>query len=125
MRRTKTTLAKAVFIVALTIAMGSIRTWAQHAGHGGIAPQPTPSAWFGKVKGKVVELSQSTIAVEKPKKNKTEKLVILIDGRTEVKGDVEIGADVVVKYREEFGSKTATQIEVKKPKQTEGSEGRR
>lgn len=118
MRKTSTTLIKVLVTVALTTAMGSIGTWAQHAGHGGVpSSPPAPSASFGKLKGKVVELGQNTITVEKLKKHETEKLVILMDGRTEVKGDLQVGADVVVKYREELGNRTATRIEVQKPKE--------
>lgn len=121
MRKTLTTVIEALLAIVLMTATGSIGAWAQHAGHGGVSPspQPAPSVWFGKVKGKVVDLGQSAITVEKPTKNKAEKFVILMDGRTEVKGDLKVGAEVVVKYRAELGNRTATRIEVKKPKQKE------
>ena len=122
MRKTPTTVIEALLAIVLMIATGSSGAWAQHAGHGGVSPspQPAPSVRSGKVKGKVVALGQNAITVEKPKKNETERFAILMDGRTEVKGDLKVGADVVIKYREEFGNRTATRIEVKKPKQKEG-----
>lgn len=118
MTKTSTTVIKAMLAIAVMIAMGSIGTWAQHAGHGGVpSSPPAPTAWFGKVKGKVIALGQNTITIEKLKKREAEKFVILVDGRTEVKGDLQVGADVVVKYREELGNRTATRIEVQKPKE--------
>lgn len=121
MRKTATTVIEALLAIVLMTATSSIGAWAQHAGHGGVSPSPlpAPNVHFGKVKGKVVDLGQSAITVEKSKKDKIEKFVILMDGRTEVKGDLKVGADVVVKYREGFGNRTATHIEVKKPKQKE------
>ena len=119
MTKTSTTVIKAMLAIAVMIATGTIETWAQHAGHGGVpsSPQPAPSVWFGKVKGKVVELGQNTITIEKLKKREAERFVVLMDGRTEVKGDLQVGADVVIKYREGLGSRTATRIEVQKPKE--------
>ena len=118
MTKTNMTVIKALLAVVVLTAAGSIAAWAQHAGHGGTsAPQPASSVFFGKVKGKVIELSQGVITVEKLKKNQAEKIMILMDARTEVKGDLQVGADVVVKYREELGNRTATRIEVQKPKE--------
>lgn len=119
MTKTNLRVIKALLAVAVMTAAGSIGIWAQHAGHGGAtsSPQPAPGIWLGKVKGKVVDLGQSAITVEKVKKNKTENFVILMDARTEVKGDLQVGVDVVVKYREELGNRTATRIEVQKPKE--------
>jgi|GEM_PF-6599256 len=121
---------KRAILVLTTAAVALLVGWdvtpvaAQHAGHGG-PPAPTgraSTARTGKDKGKVVELDRSSITVEIQRKRSTERVTYLLGDRAEIKGDLQPGTDVVVHYREEFGSKTATRIEVKKSKQKEARE---
>ncbi len=111
-----------VGVVAVTFflaGMGSTVALAQHSGHGGLAPSspPTPVVQTGKMKGKIVEVDSNSITVETQKGGRTERITCLIGGNTKTKGELHLGADVVVKYREEQGIKTATSVEVKKAKQ--------
>jgi hypothetical protein len=91
---------------------------AQHAGHGGgTMPSPTmPAVRSGKVKGTIIEFTSTSVTVEKEKSKQTERIVCLIDGQTKVKGKLAVGAQVVVKYREQENANIATTVEVKKPK---------
>ena len=107
--------------VALTIFLagtGGSVALAQHSGHGVPVP-PSPAApvvQTGKLKGKVVDFDPTSITLETQKKGRTERVICLIGAGTKTRGDLQIGADVVVKYREEAGNKMATSIEVKKTK---------
>ncbi len=114
-----TILAGAVAVTFFLAGMGSTVAPAQHSGHGGLAPSfpPTPVIQTGKMKGKIVEVDASSITVETQKAGRTEKVICFIGDRTKTKGELRVGADVVVKYREEQGVRTATTIEVKKAKQ--------
>jgi len=96
---------------------------AQHAGHGGggdYSPPPNMSEYVrtGKAKGRVVEFDRTSLTLEMQKKGQAVRATYLIDAGTKTKGNVELGAEVEVKYREVPGTFFATSIEVKKPPQT-------
>ena len=114
MKKTKAMLVRVAVAAALLAAIAGPSAWAQHSGHS--APPSTQGAWFGKAKGKVVQLDQNSITIEREKKGKTEKILFLITDRTDIKGVLGPGADVTVQYREESGNRTAAKIEVQKPK---------
>ncbi len=108
--------------VALTLVFGGIGSslaLAQHSGHGGALPSPPPApvVHSGKVKGKIVAVDSTSITVETLKAGRTEKVTCFIGDKTKTKGELRVGAEVVVKYREELGIRTATSVEVKKAKQ--------
>lgn len=111
-------IAKVVVVAVLVGGIGSLRLLAQHAGHGGYSssPQPAEVTRTGKIKGKVVEINQNSIGVETEQRGRTETVFYFIDARTKIKGNLEVGESVVVKYREEYSVRTATSIEVKKSK---------
>lgn len=111
-------IAKVVVVAVLVGGIGSLRLLAQHGGHGGYSssPQPGEIARTGKIKGKVVEVSQNSIGVEAKQKGRIEKVSYFIDAHTKIKGNLEVGESVVVKYRQEYSVRTATSIEVKKSK---------
>ncbi len=113
-----TILVGAVAVTFFLAGMGSTVALAQHSEHGGAPPSspPAPVVHGGKVKGKIVAVDSSSITVETQKAGGTERITCLIDSRTKTKGDLPIGAEVVVKYREEQGIRTATSVEVKKAK---------
>lgn len=97
--------------------------WAgQHEGHGGGGmSMPMPTQEFiktGKYAGKVVSVDQSSITLEVQKKGQIETITLLTTDQTKTKGDIIVGAEVKVKYREERAQKVATSIEAKKAKST-------
>ena len=111
----------AVAVVALTAAIEIVAQAGQHGGHGGgggmSMPMPTtPSVKTGKYTGKVISMDQSTITVEFQRKGQTETVTLLTTGETKTKGDVTVGAQIKVKYREDGAHKIATSIEAKKAK---------
>lgn len=110
---------RAVAVLVLLAGSGPPVILAQHGGHEAPSlPSPAvPLVQTGKVKGKVVEFSQTSITVETQRKGWAEKVTYLLGASTKTKGSLEAGADVIVKYREDRGMPTATSIEVKKRKQ--------
>lgn len=118
----------AIFILLATgmvMAGPSARpTMAQHAGHGGTPTSTWPESapWSGKEKGKVTELTKTSITIEKQKKRSTETVTYLMNDRIEVKGELAVGSEVVIHYRQQSGIKTVTRIEVKKSQQKESSQ---
>lgn len=114
LRNTVRTLILATFVASLF----GPSVLAQHGGHGGgtMPPSTMPVVRTGKVKGTIVEFTSTSVTVEKEKSKQTERIVCLIDGQTKVKGELAVGAQVVVKYRVEESAKIATSVEVKKPK---------
>lgn len=115
------TLLGGIVAVALIFSIGNFVALAQHAGHGSggmgdYSPSPAPAVRSGKAKGKVVEFDRTSLTVEMQRKGRAEKATFLINDRTKTKGNLEVGAEAVVKYLEEMGVSTATSVEVKKPK---------
>ena len=112
----------AKFTVALLFVAfcGSFVALAQHAGHGDYSPPPNVSenVRTGKAKGKVIEFDRTLLTLEMQKKGQAVRANYLIDVGTKTKGNVEVGAEVEVKYREVLGTFFSTSIEVKKPPQT-------
>jgi|DewCreStandDraft_2_1066082.scaffolds.fasta_scaffold22637_1 hypothetical protein len=106
----------ATFALAVVLS-GRFAAWAQHD-HGSSMPMPsTPQVRTGKITGKIVDVSDSSITVETNNKGQTLRAATyLIDRRTKIKGAPTVGQEVVVKYREERGVVVATNIEVKKTK---------
>ena len=95
---------------------------AQHGGHGGggdysAPPTVSESVRTGKAKGKVVEFDRTSLTLETQKKGRAVRATYMVDDRTKTKGNLEVGAEVEVKYREMPGMFMATSIEVKKPGQ--------
>lgn len=84
-----------------------------HSGHG--APShPAPQIRGGKEKGRVVVArEENSLTVEVSRKGQTVSKAFFITSETKLKGAVEAGADVEVKYREEGGRLLATSITVK------------
>jgi hypothetical protein len=83
-----------------------------HSGHG--APShPAPQIRSGKEKDRVVAREENSITVEVSRKGQTVSKAFFITSETKLKGAVEAGADVEVKYREEGGRLLATSIAVK------------
>lgn len=113
-------LVLAILVVGTGLGAGHIAALPQHGGHGGGGHSPAmesvPSIRTGKLKGKIVEVDETSITVETQEKGKPVRTTCLIDPRTKTKGNPAAGEEVVVKYREEEGRKTATSIEIKKPK---------
>lgn len=72
----------------------------------------------GKYTGKVVRVEQTSVTVEVQKKGQTETVTFLTTDQTKTKGEITVGAEVKVKYREERAQKVATSIEAKKAKST-------
>lgn len=114
-----------VVLVSLGLmSAGSLSLWAgQHEGHGGgggmSMPMPTQeSVKTGKYTGKVISVDPSSITVEVNKKGQTETVTFLTTDQTKTKGEIAVGAEVKVKYREERAQKVATSIETKKTKST-------
>lgn len=114
LRNTVRTLILATFVASLF----GPSLLAQHGGHGGgtMPPSTMPVVRTGKVKGTIVEFTSTSVTVEKEKSKQTERIVCLIDGQTKVKGELAVGAQVVVKYRVAESAKIAISVEVKKPK---------
>ena len=71
----------------------------------------------GKERGKVFEFDRTSLTLETQKKGRAVRTTYLIDVGTKTKGNVEVGAEVEVKYREVLRTFFATGIEVKKPRQ--------
>lgn len=111
-------LVVAIAVAGTGLGAGYIAALPQHGGHGGhsTASESLPSVRTGKIKGKIVEVDETSITVETQEKGKPVRTTCLIDPRTKTKGNPAAGEEVVVKYREEEGRKTATSIEIKKPK---------
>ena len=61
---------------------------------------------------------RTSLTLEMQKKGQAVRANYLIDVGTKTKGNVEVGAEVEVKYREVLGTFFSTSIEVKKPPQT-------
>lgn len=117
------TLVKLIVAVVLISPVGSLVALAQHGGHGGggdysPAPNMSESVRTGKTKGKVVEFDRTSLTLETQKNGRSVRATYMIDERTKMKGNLEVGANVEVKYREMPGMFMATSVEVKKPKQT-------
>ncbi len=78
-------------------------------------PMPmTPSVKTGKYTGKVIGMDQSTITVEFQRKGRAETVTLFTTGETKTKGEIAVGTEVKVKYREEGVQRIATSIEGKK-----------
>ena len=118
----KANLIRTVVIAALLAGFHTPAAVAQHDGHdgsGGIEPGPesAPGIRLGKIKGKVVELSQESITVEWERCDRIETATYMIDGRTLTTGKLAPGVEVVVKYRDaDDGVQVATSIEAKRGK---------
>lgn len=113
-------LSGTLLLGAFLIGPGIPVATAQHGGHsgggGGMSMPSVPAVRTGKVKGRLVQASPESITVETEKKGQTERSTYMLNERTKKKGDLEAGAEVVVKYREEPGAPVATSVEAKKPK---------
>ena len=72
----------------------------------------------GKAKGKVAAFDRTSLTLEMQKKGQAVRANYRIDVSTKTKGNVEVGAEVEIKYREVLGTFFATSVEVKKPPQT-------
>lgn len=110
-----------VVALALVAANQVFLVAGQHEGHGGGISNPMPArevAKTGKSTGKVVSVNQASITIEVQKKGQPETLSFLITEQTKTKGEIAVGTEVKVKYREEMAVKTATSIEVGKTKKT-------
>jgi hypothetical protein len=114
MKNTK--LVEALMATLFVAGIGGSPTLAQHAGHGAhsSSPQANQVAGTKKIKGRIVEIDRNSIAVETQQSGRTETVIFYLQPRTEIKGDLEAGANVVVKYREDDKIKFATSIEVKR-----------
>lgn len=108
--------------VALAIATSGSVALAQHGGHGGHGSHggygdgAAARVQTGKVRGTVVRVGGGSVTISSEAKGGMTTLLLLMDGRTRVKGDLTPGSEVTVKYREEYGVVTATKIVVKKAK---------
>ncbi len=113
-----TILLKVIVLFALGMAgVPALPLFAQHSGHSGYpSAESAPKAWFGKVEGQIVQLDQNSIILERQKKGRVERVVLLISQHTKVEGELKLGAKATVNYREEYGNRTATRIRVKKDK---------
>lgn len=72
---------------------------------------PMPTQEFvktGKYTGKVVGVDQSSVTLEVQKKGQIETITLLTTDQTKTKGDIIVGTEVNVKYREERAQKVAT-----------------
>ena len=114
-----------VVLVSLGLmSAGSLSLWAgQHEGHGGGGgmSMPMPTQEFiktGKYTGKVLSVDRGSITIEVRKKGQAETITFLTNDQTKTKGDIIVGAEVKVKYREEKAQKVATSIEAMKAKTT-------
>ena len=113
-----TMLLNAVAVSVLVAAVEAPLAVAQHSGHEmPSVPSPAaPVARTGKAQGRILELSNTSITLETQRKGRAEKVTYLMGGETKRKGDLGVGADVVVRYREERGNNIATSVEAKKQK---------
>lgn len=111
-------------VVAFVLGTGTQAIWGQHEGHGGgmpsMAAPSVPQARTGKIKGQIVDTQEHSITVLAKKNGKVTRSIYLLDSQTKTKGSPAIGAEVVVKYREQLGVITATDVEVPKAKSTRG-----
>lgn len=90
-------------------------TYAQHNHGGGGMPMPSPTAArTGTVKGTFVSRDETSIQVKV--KDKEHATTLMIDRGTKFKGELEPGAEVTVKYRDDGGVQKASSVEAKKAK---------
>ena len=111
--------AELVAAIVFIAFLGQFVARAQHAGHGDYSPPSNMSEYVrtGKERGKVFEFDRTSLTLETQKKGRAVRTTYLIDVGTKTKGNVEVGAEVEVKYREVLRTFFATGIEVKKPRQ--------
>lgn len=86
-----------------------------HAGHSGHAApaHPAPQIRTGEEKGRVVAREENSITIEVRAKGQALSKAFVVTNETKLKGTVQSGADVEIKYREENGRLLATTITVK------------
>ena len=99
-------------------------SWAQHGGHGGGGAGGhgghNSDGWAaervrsGKAKGSIVQLEPAAITIETQTRHGAERVAYRLDGGTRVKGALTMGAEVTVKYRDQYGLLTATKIVVRR-----------
>ena len=108
-------IGRAFLVVGITTGM-PLSILAQHDhGSGGMSmPMPSaPASRAGKLPGILVSREETSITIEA--KRKGDPTTFMIDGQTRFKGDVQAGAEIIVKYQEQAGGmQKATSVEAKK-----------
>lgn len=80
-------------------------------------PMPTqPNIKTGKFTGKVIAIDRESLTVETQRKGQAESHTLRLTDQTKTKGEVSVGSEVKVNYREETSGQIATSVQAKKQK---------